>query len=283
MNGPRVAVLGARGFIGSAVSAIAAADDRIGQVLPVHRPGSATSPSATLLQVDVRDEDALAAVLAGVDVVVNAAHVIGSGPDLSVNETGPGAAARAAARVGARCLEIGTAAVYGRGPLRGGAEGEFAPAPDSALSASRAVGEAEALAADATVLRPMIVVGRGDRWAVPAAAAAAAADDRDPTARIGVIDVDDLARLVVSLALIAEIPPVLHASRRHPVELADLLVDAAYALPAGGTQVPEHVRSMLHTDRWVDSDLAWDLVGWEPDGPLVSAAGRRWYASARAG
>lgn len=272
-----LAVLGGHGFIGSAVVAAATADHRIGTVVPVARP--VRIGQRTVATADVRDEGALARLLVGVDVVVNAAHVIGSGPDLSVNQTGPGLAAAVAARIGARCFEMGTAAVYGRGPLRGGAEGQLAPAPDSPLSASRALGEERALAAGAVVLRPMIVVGRGDRWAVPAATAAAAADHRTPTARIGVIGVDDLARLVVSLALVADPPPVVHAARRRPVELAGLIAEAGHRPPTGGV-VSADVQAMLHTDRWVDADLAWDTVGWEPEGPLVGVDAARWYAGA---
>ncbi|WP_299446088.1 NAD(P)-dependent oxidoreductase [uncultured Phycicoccus sp.] len=276
MTGIAVAVLGARGFIGSAVVAAAQADPRVSTVRPVYRSGSDSGPD--VVTADVRDRDRLRSALDGVDVVVNAAHVIGSGPDLAVNEVGPGLVAETAHAGGARCLEIGTAAVYGRGPLRGGAEGDLTLHPDSALSASRAAGEARALDAGAVVLRPMIVVGRGDRWAVPAAAAAAAADPREPTARVSAIDVDELARLVVSVALAPDLPPVLHAARPRPTLLADLLGAAGYRTPPGAG-VEAHVRAMLHTDRWVDADLAWALAGWEPEGPLVGAASRRWYGS----
>ena len=271
-----MAVLGARGFIGSAVVAAAEADPRVSTVRSVLRAGG--GPGSEVATADVRDRDRLRRALDGVDVVVNAAHVIGSGPDLAVNEVGPGLVAETAHAGGARCLEIGTAAVYGRGPLRGGAEGDLTPRPDSALSASRAAGEARALDAGAVVLRPMIVVGRGDRWAVPAAAAAAAADTREPTARVGAIDVDELARLVVSVALASDPPPVLHAARPGPTRLADLLASAGYR-PRPEAVVEGHVRAMLHTDRWVDAELAWELAGWEPEGPLVGSASRRWYGS----
>lgn len=274
-----VAVLGAGGFLGSAVVAAACADARVQQVRKVFRSGSRRAGS---LSADVRDQEEVAAAVAGVDVVVNAAHVIGAGGDLAVNRIGPGLVAKAAARLGARCVEMGTAAVYGRGPLRGGAEGTLPAAPDSDLSASRAEGEERAQAAGATVLRPMFVIGPGDRWAVPLAATAAAAAPEAPRAWVGVIDVANLARFVVSVALLRSAPPLVHVARRQPIQLARLVGDAGYQPPPDAV-APAFVTEMLNTDRWVNGDLAWELVGWEPDGPVVSDAARRWYATASCG
>jgi nucleoside-diphosphate-sugar epimerase len=271
-----VSVIGAGGFIGSAVVAAARADARVGKVREVFRP---CCRRAGVAVADVRDPDQVAAAVTGVDVIVNAAHVIGAGADLAVNRIGPDVVAEVGARVGARCVEIGTAAVYGRGPLRGGAEGTLPPAPDSDLSASRAEGEERALAAGATVLRPMFVIGPGDRWAVPSASTAAAAAPNAPSARVGVVDVADLARLVVSVALLRAVPPLLHVARRQPVHLARLVADAGYRPPPDAI-APSFVTNVLHTDRWVGADLAWELVGWEPDGPVVSDVARRWYGAA---
>ncbi|MGL5929475.1 MAG: NAD-dependent epimerase/dehydratase family protein [Dermatophilaceae bacterium] len=271
-----VVVLGARGFVGAAVHAAALADPRVGQVRGVLRPGVVTpTGDDDRWAADPRDPEALRRVLDGADVVVNAAHVI-DGADLDVNTSGPGTVAAAAARGGARCVEIGTAAVYGRGPLRGGAEGTLPVAPDSPLSASRAVGEARALAAGATVIRPMIVVGAGDRWAVPAAATAARTAERAPSALISALGVADLARLVVDLALFGDPPPVVHAARPAPVALADVLAAAGFT-PPDEVRAPASVAAMLSTDRWMDADLAWELVGRDPAEPLVDDAARTWY------
>ncbi|MGL5909320.1 MAG: NAD-dependent epimerase/dehydratase family protein [Phycicoccus sp.] len=278
MSRPVVVVLGAGGFLGSAIRGAALADHRVGEVRGVLRPRAPTSTGdAVPWAADPRDAGALGRALDGADIVVNAAHVIG-GADLDVNESGPGTVAAAAARHGARCVEIGTAAVYGRGPLRGGAEGTLPVAPDSPLSASRAAGEGRALAAGATVIRPMIVVGAGDRWAVPAAATAACAAERAPSARISVLGVADLARLVVDLALLPDLPPVVHAARPAPVALADVLATAGFT-PSEGSRASTSVAAMLHVDRWVDADLAWELVGRGPAEPLVDGAARAWYAS----
>lgn len=277
MSGLCLVVLGAQGFLGSSVVAAARAHQRVREVRAVVRP-RAGNPD---LAADVRDGVALGRVIDEAHVVVNAAHVIGSGPHLAVNETGPPAVARAAARAGACCLELGTAAVYGRGPLRGGAEGHLDPAPSSTLSASRAIGEAAALGEGATVLRPMLVVGPGDRWVIPSAATAARADDRAPTARVSVIDVVDLARLVIDLGILAALdqaplPPVLHVARRDPVALGDM-IEAARFRPPPAARTSEGVPGMLHVDRWITSDRVWDLVGWEPTSPVITHAARRWY------
>ncbi|WP_380168358.1 NAD-dependent epimerase/dehydratase family protein [Jannaschia sp. R86511] len=278
MSPLRVVVLGARGFLGSAVVRAGRKNPYVGDVRAVCRPGS--SPNGVV--ADVRDPEQVAAVVAGADVVVNAAHVIGTGAATEVNRIGPAVVARAAAIAGAKCIELGTAAVYGRGPLRGGAEGRVAVAPGSDLSVSRAAGEQEAMRAGATVLRPMIVVGPGDRWAVPGAAAAAASLSRVPRASVGVVDVDDLARLTLSVAVMDDVPPLLHVSRREPVPLARLLDDAGYR-PPPDTEAHGQVAAMLDTDRWVDSRHVWQVVGWEPEGPVISEAARRWYGTPPAG
>ncbi|MGL5865501.1 MAG: NAD-dependent epimerase/dehydratase family protein [Dermatophilaceae bacterium] len=285
MTRPVVVVLGAAGFVGAAVHAAALADSRVGECRGVRRPGAETpAGDGARWAADPRDAAALHRVLDGADIVVNAAHVVG-GTDLDVNATGPGTVATVANRGGVRCLEVGTAAVYGRGPLRGGAEGALPVAPDSPLSVSRATGEARALAAGATVIRPMIVVGAGDRWAVPAAAMAARGADRPPSADISAIGVADLARLVVDLAVLPDLPPVVHAARPDPVPLAEVLAAAGFDA-IDGAPVPAAAAAaaaaMLHLDRWVEADLAWELAGRGPAEPLVDAAARAWYSAAAA-
>ncbi|MGL5909211.1 MAG: hypothetical protein ACRCZP_04360, partial [Phycicoccus sp.] len=89
------------------------------------------------------------------------------------------------------------------------------------------------------------------------------------------------ARLVVDLALLPDLPPVVHAARPAPVALADVLVAAGFT-PPGATQAPASVTEMLHTDRWVNADLAWELVGRGPAEPLLDGADRAWYAAASA-
>src|ERR1700730_14654604 len=80
----RVLVTGAAGFIGGRVADALAAggDDVVGidVMLPAaHRPGSEPPPGC--LRVDVRDADALAPLLDGVDVVCHQSAMVGAGVD----------------------------------------------------------------------------------------------------------------------------------------------------------------------------------------------------------
>jgi nucleoside-diphosphate-sugar epimerase len=142
---------------------------------------------------------------------------------------------REAERAGVeRIVSLSTTAVYGRGPHRGAAVGELQPDPGSPASRSRLAGEAHALRQGALVLRAGLVTGAGDRWVVPALAELVRRVPglwRGGHARLSMIDVDGLARLVTRAALTATGddgsggPPrgVHHAVHPEPVRNRDLL------------------------------------------------------------
>ncbi|MCE0447586.1 SDR family oxidoreductase [Streptomyces tricolor] len=180
----------------------------------------------------------------GADVLVHLASRISGSEDecAAVNVHGTTALVEEARRCGVgRIVQLSTAAVYGPGPHRGIAVDEVVPAPVSPASRTRLRGERAAVAAGGTVLRPGLVTGAGDRWVVPALA-----DLREhvPARWNGgrglasMVDVDDLARLIVRLATTPERPPggTFHASHPRPVRNRDLM--AALGDARGGAPGP---------------------------------------------
>ncbi|MEU2856442.1 NAD(P)-dependent oxidoreductase, partial [Streptomyces syringium] len=96
----------------------------------------------------------------------------------------------------------------------------------SAASRSRMAAETPALAVGATILCPGLVLGRRDRWVVPALSELL---ERVPAlwdggqGRLSVIAVGDLARLVAHLCHTPPRAAIHHASHPEPVRTADLL------------------------------------------------------------
>jgi nucleoside-diphosphate-sugar epimerase len=195
-----VLVLGATGFIGSAVTGVLAARSDV-RLARGHRGrlGTAAGPI-----VDVRDEGTLDC-LAEADVVVHAAHLV-QGTEAELEATNVDGSRRVADRCqrhGTRLVSISTAAVYGAGPWRGEDVQRLTPRPASQVSCSRARGDDAVLETGGLVVRPHLVHGPGDQWFVPAA--------RRILRTTGWVDggsslhssiqVDDLARGVVDAAL----------------------------------------------------------------------------------
>lgn len=214
----------------------------------------------------------------------------------------PRAARRGGAFGGARTVLVSTAAVYGPGPHRGITERDMAPAPASATSRTRLLAERSVLAAGGTVLRPPLVYGAGDVWLVPGIAELL---ERVPAlpeggrARLSLVPVDDLARLLATLArtprpdLAGTVHHAAHPDtltlRRFLVLLGDVLglplptahlaLDDYLTLLRGtsGAITPHQVR-LLGEDRWYRSPL-WRRVGCPP-GPGHAArlrASASWY------
>lgn len=172
LSGRHVTVLGAHGFIGSAV--MAALETRAGiGVTGLVRRDSATKALGfghSLVLGDVTDEDSVRRVVHGADSVVHAASYIGYDPGLceQTNVLGTRIVAAACAKEGIRRLVyVSTAAVYGPGPHHNAQEGELAVKPGSTLSSSRAQAEDIVLRMGGAVVRPHFVYGIGDRWFVP--------------------------------------------------------------------------------------------------------------------
>ncbi|MFE3992565.1 hypothetical protein ACFXPW_12905 [Streptomyces goshikiensis] len=185
-----------------------------------------------------------------------------------------------------------------RQPLSGA--GRPAPPPPAG---PRLAGEAHALAAGAAVLRPGLVLGRGDRWVVPVLAElldAVPALWGGGRGMLSVVAVGDLARLIARLGLAGALTGrVWHASHPDPVSTGELLAALARhrVLPAVSrelsweeclerlrarpTRVSERQFALVARDHWYDSREVWAAAGCPPGpGPLERLAGSAsWYRS----
>ncbi|WP_225800876.1 NAD(P)-dependent oxidoreductase [Streptomyces sp. NK15101] len=312
MRPTRLVVTGATGFIGSAVlrelgrlrgeEAFDLVVRAVGRRLPDELSGADEWADA-----DLADPRSLAGVCDGADAVLHLAALVDAheSPCVAVNQRGTAALMDEAVRSGvSRVVHLSTAAVYGLGPHRGIAVDEVAPAPVSAASRTRLAGEAHALAAGATVLRPGLVLGTGDRWAVPALVElldAVPALWDGGRAKLSLVAVEDLARLIAHLGLTGALPGgrIWHAGHPEPVRLAELVGALARAgivpsptrelpldacleqLRASGTRLSERQFRLFAQDFWFDSRDLWRVSGC-PAGPgpldrLTSAAA--WYGS----
>ncbi|MFG2128267.1 NAD-dependent epimerase/dehydratase family protein [Streptomyces sp. NPDC048751] len=307
----RIALTGPTGFIGSAVLR-ELARLRETEALVVRAVGRRATDGVRALAdewtyADLADADSLRGVCRDADVLLHLGGVLGPTPEdcQTVNVLGTAALMGEARAAGVeRTVHLSTAAVYGPGPHHGIAVDEVAPAPVSAASASRLEAEGFALAAGAVVLRPGLVLGEGDRWVVPALAELVR---RVPAlwdggrARLSTVDVEDLARLIVSLALdgTGVKGGIHHASHPAPVTTGDLLHTLAELglLPRVSEswswercleqlrrtegRVSERQLSLVALDHWYASEEIWRLTDCPP-GPgslhrLAEAAD--WYRS----
>ncbi|MDT9690275.1 NAD(P)-dependent oxidoreductase [Streptomyces sp. P9(2023)] len=295
----RVVLTGATGFVGSRVlHALTSTAQDTGREIAIRALGrSAAAPASasagvTWTPVDLTDRASLRKAASGADVLIHLASRI-SGDEAqcaAVNVEGTTALVDEAVHWGVdRIVHLSTAAVYGPGPHRGLAVNEIAPAPVSPASRTRLTGETPVLAAGGTVLRPGLILGAGDRWVVPALAELL---DRVPArwdggrGLLSMVDVDDLAGLIATLATSPDAPPpgIHHASHPDPVSNGALLKELAALdiLPApqedwpwdacvsqlqsNPGRVSERQFSLLAQDHWYASEDIWHTTS-RPPGP----------------
>ncbi|MEV5977779.1 NAD(P)-dependent oxidoreductase [Streptomyces sp. NPDC052114] len=314
MNPTRVILTGATGFVGSAVlRRLLAARPQEGGVqvraLARSTAGRPELPGLDWASADLTAPESLRGVGRDGDVLIHLASLVSGDEDTcaAVNVHGTGALMEEARRAGiGRIVHLSTAAVYGPGPHSGLDVDEVAPAPTSPASRTRLEGESAALAAGATVLRPGLVLGRGDRWVVPALGELR---KRVPAQWDGgrglssMVDVDDLARLIVTLACRTESSPagVHHASHPVPVRNGDLMsrltelgvldpvtedwtwqecLDRFHAAPG---RMTERQFALVARDHWYRSEEIWPMAGCpEGPGPLARLAdSAAWYRDER--
>ncbi|MFF6775873.1 NAD-dependent epimerase/dehydratase family protein [Streptomyces sp. NPDC012637] len=268
-------------------------------------PGPSGAPRLSWLPADLSRPESLRGVCEGADVLLHLASRISGTEEecAAVNVDGTAALMDEARRCGVeRIVHLSTAAVYGPGPHRGIGVNEKAPAPASPASRTRLLGERAALDAGATVLRPGLVTGTGDRWVVPALAALL---EQLPgrwdggSGLLSLVDADDLARLVAALAVLPHRPPagIFHAAHPRPVRNGDLMAALGElgVLPTPGADlswetcvetlrrsprgVSERQFELLAGEHWFRSDDIWPLADCPPGpGPLARLrAAAPWY------
>ena len=296
---PTLLITGAAGFIGSRVVHEAGLRGVDLALMSHRRPVAASDPGAgsdpgtgpahRVVRADLADPRSLRGVCEGVDVLLHCATQIGGTPEAneSVNAGGTRSLIEEARRAGvSRVVYVSTSSVYGRGTFRDANPARLARNPGSPTSATRAAAEDAVLAADGIVLRPHLVHGPGDAWLVPELTRllrALPGTVEDWTARMSVVSVRDLARLVVGAALApaADLTSsTYHATHPVPVTAGtllravarnarltwperDLSVRCARELLAADRRL-SHALDMLRTDHWFDGVPLWRDLGLAP-------------------
>ncbi|RKE19902.1 NAD(P)-dependent oxidoreductase [Streptomyces sp. TLI_171] len=285
---PTVLVTGGSGFVGRRVVRELRRQAVGLRVLRHRSPVPGTDGGLQTVTADLADPGTLPGVCEGVDVLVHCAAQIGGSEaaNHAVNARGTAALVAEARRAGVgRIVHLSTASVYGRGVYRGSRPEELERRPSSATSRSRALAEDAVLAAGGVVLRPHLVYGDGDSWVGPGLArilrALPGTVDGWP-ARTTMIDVRDLARLLVGAALApaAGAGLVHHAGHPEPVAVHTLLraVAGAAAIPwpdrgITGAQARAALAAdgldparleLLTADHVFESARLWTALGLEP-------------------
>ncbi|QII04298.1 NAD(P)-dependent oxidoreductase [Rhodococcoides fascians A25f] len=164
-------VLGANGFIGSAVTRQLTLFDRnrvIGFVR--HNPSDRRIDGVRYVVGDTSDLPTLHAAMSEVDSVICCISYVGGDEQrcTEVNDVGIRNVASVASDVGVeRLFYVSTASVYGTGPFRDLPVDGAPLKPHSPASRSRVAGERHILNAGGLVVRPHLVYGPGDRWFIP--------------------------------------------------------------------------------------------------------------------
>ncbi|MFJ1752852.1 NAD-dependent epimerase/dehydratase family protein [Kitasatospora sp. NPDC088134] len=298
-----VLVTGGSGFVGRRVVRELRRQAVGLRVLRHRSPVPLADDGLQTVAADLADPGTLRGVCAGVDVLVHCAAQIGGDEAVNhaVNARGTAALVAEARRAGVgRIVQLSTASVYGRGVFRGARPEELERRPASPTSRSRALAEDAVLAEGGVVLRPHLVYGDGDSWVGPGLArllrVLPGSVDGWP-ARSTLIDVRDLARLLVGVALAptAGRGVVHHAGHPEPVPVHALLAAVAEVagLPGPEREVDERTAraalaaegldpdrlDLLTKDHVFECGRLWTGLGLEPGAPFAAGFRRAapWY------
>lgn len=280
-----IVLIGGSGFIGSSILRELLTHAPSGlRVLTRHSNTGMRDGRFEYVAGDLSDCSSLKRVLVGAGTVINAGTYVGPDRELAekVNHQGVLNLLSACKGEGVeRVIQLSTTAVYGTGPHRGEAEEDLPYAPASAVSASRAYGDRSVLQFGGICIRPNLVIGRGDRWVLPALVNMVNHIGGLPgggLARVSVIQVDDLGSLIAKLAVESiQHHGALHAAYSHPFTVRDLFaclitslsssdqtgrrslaLDSARLLGAGFSQ---HQIDLVTKDHWYASRRLFHLTG----------------------
>lgn len=225
-------VIGANGFIGSAVTRQLASFDRNRAIgLVRSNPSDGGVGGVGYVVGDTSDLSTLQWAMSEVGTVVCCVSYVGGDEQrcTEVNDRGIRNVASAASDIGVeRLIYVSTASVYGTGPFRDLVVNGAPLNPHSPASRSRAAGERHIRDAGGLVIRPHLVYGPGDRWFIPGLRAISSkigALINEGSALLSTIHVDRLAYEIVALARASETVPsaVVHLNEPAPTSVLDLL------------------------------------------------------------
>ncbi|MGO4782712.1 NAD-dependent epimerase/dehydratase family protein [Cryobacterium sp. W22_MBD10_FK3] len=297
----RVLLIGASGFIGSAIARdLAAAGHPTTHLIRGSRPPSRLQAS---VRGDLTDLPSLVRACSRHDIVINAASFVGPNPrrQFEVNELGATNLATASELTGvSKLVYVSSTSVYGGRVPNGAREQYSGVVPRSTLSTSRLRAEQATLGAGGVVLRPHLVYGPGDRFFLgPLINAMQALGGwiEEGKARISTISSESLARVTIDVATAsasADQGRIFHAAHPQTTTVSQLV---NRAMSPSGLVAPDRSFSVEHAlkvltasgatesqlrmiavDNWVDSGLIWQKVKCAP-GPTIqiSPASAAWY------
>lgn len=282
-----IAVIGATGYIGSAVlTHLTTLGVQCTAV--VRKPHLLASSTTRVATADLDDPASLRRALDGADTIIHAASYIGPDPTLceKSNTVGAQHVVEAAAEVGIQnIVYISTVGVYGLGPHTNATENTLVPAPVTAASATKLAAETIIRRVSGVVIRPTFVYG-GETSPFLTGLATITTNlgswVNNGSARISVISVHDLASAIAAATLRHDFPSgqTLHIAHPDPVTIHDLVNLLAQrgmtitpktnltfddATELAITQgIPTRVIDLVGHDHWYDPTGIWSITKLSP-------------------